>query len=52
MARLKRREEELEAVMTNMSVKHSATPEAAGKNTKEGESSPMDSAGGTPAGDK
>lgn len=53
MARLKRREEEpLEAVMANMSVNQSAKPEAAGKDTKEGESSPTGPTGGAPAGDE
>lgn len=50
MERLKKKEQELDAVMAKMSVEQEATPEAASKNTKEGSDSPMDSAGGTPAG--
>jgi hypothetical protein len=52
MARLKRREEELEAVMANMSVKQSATPGAARGDTQEGANSSKDPAGGASAGNE
>jgi hypothetical protein len=50
MARFKRREEELEAVMANMNVKQSATPGTAREDTQEGVNSPQGPAGGASAG--
>jgi hypothetical protein len=50
MERLKKKEQELNAVMAKMSVGQDATPEAASKKTEEGSDSPKDSAGGTLAG--
>lgn len=52
LARLKKREEELEAIMASTSAERSASPEAASKGTQEGASSPKDSAGGAPAGNE